>query len=183
MRKILILGHSGSLGKAITEKMKADGHQVSGLSRTDGNFDMEQANARERVVNALDQYDTVMIVANAGFANVEMLYRIWSKWRGRKDKTIVVLGSHITEMYRSFSNLYQIHKIALDAGVKQLQASSPYPNIVLLRPGWVEGTEMGANVEAVKMSPASVAEVIAWTLNEETNRDFRITNVLFEPKK
>lgn len=182
MRKVLILGHSGVVGKAIFDKMVADGHQVKGLSRVDGNFDMEQANARERVTNSLDLYDTLIIVANAGFANVEMLYRAWGKWRGRKDKTIVVLGSHITEMYRNFSNLYQIHKIALDAGVKQLQASSPYPNIVLLRPGWVDGAETGANVEAAKMSPASVAEVISWSL-DDTDRDFRITNVLFEPKK
>ena len=127
MRKVLILGHSGVVGKAISERMIAGGHQVKGLSRVDGNFDMEQANARERVANSLDLYDTLIIVANAGFANVEMLYRAWGKWRGRKDKTIVVLGSHTTEMYRNFSNLYQIHKIALDAGVKQLQASSPYP--------------------------------------------------------
>jgi NAD(P)-dependent dehydrogenase (short-subunit alcohol dehydrogenase family) len=182
MRKILILGHTKGVGKAIAARMTADGHDVKGLSRTDGNFDMEQSNSRERVVNSLDQYDTLMIVANAGFSNVEMLYRAWGKWRGRKDKTIVVIGSHITEAFRNFSSPYQIHKIALDATVKQLQSSSPYPNIVLLRPGWVD-TATSGNVEAAKMSADSVADIVAWTLDENANRDFRITNVLFEPKK
>lgn len=183
MRKVLILGHTKGIGKAIFDRLTSDGHSVKGLSRENGNFNMEQPNSRERVANLLDQYDTLIISANAGWANVEMLYRAWGKWKGRKDKTIVVMGSHITEQPRNFSNLYQIYKISLEAGVKQLQSASPYPNLVLLRPGWVQ-SEMSASVEAAKMSPDSVAEVLAWTLDEETKpRDFRITNVLFEPKK
>lgn len=177
--KILISGHTSGIGLAISQYFSNIGHDITGFSRTNSR-DLNDDNIQNQFAQESLEHDVIIINANVGFNNVHLLYKVYNIIKNQ-DKTIVVLGSRRTEILTSFPMEYQIEKIAIEETARQLQNSSKLPNIVILRPGYVN-TSANNHVTTTQTSPQSVAELLDWILETNKTKDFKILNLLFAPQ-
>jgi len=183
--KITITGHLSGIGKAMYDGFSAQGHEILGIDR-DMVPDLSTA---EGIINCASlTADSDMIIINAydmqdkdklsGFSQTVLLYKMFNLWKG-KDKIIVVIGSLASEMYIPTSSPYIVHKISIDAAVKQLRnINSTRPYILNLKPHYVD-TPMTSYIDNItKMQPTDVFEICDWAIK---NKNF-IYEVSFRSK-
>ena len=66
MKKALIIGASGGIGRALTEHFEAQGVQVTGLSRSADGLDLRDEPSVARVLGALEgTFDTIIVATGA----------------------------------------------------------------------------------------------------------------------
>jgi NADP-dependent 3-hydroxy acid dehydrogenase YdfG len=184
--KITITGHLSGIGKAMYDGFSVQGHEILGIDRDT----IPDLSTDEGIINCASlTADSDMIIINAydmkdkdklsGFSQTVLLYRMFSLWKGQDNKIIVVIGSLASEMHISTSNPYIVHKISIDAAVKQLRnISSTKPYILNLKPHYVD-TPMTSQVNYLtKMQPIDVFEICDWAIK---NKNF-IYDVSFRSK-
>jgi NAD(P)-dependent dehydrogenase (short-subunit alcohol dehydrogenase family) len=176
--KIAITGHTRGIGKAIHDKFVNDGHEVIGLSRSNG-YDLSDSVQREEAFKHIVSSD--MFINNAfvsfreptnhqTFIPIELLFRVHRHWLGKSNKRIFVIGSWSSQFNKLDYDYtgYQIHKFALEKACWTLCLESLYPRIFLLKPGRVD-TAMSANRNGPKMDPEEIANLIDLILKLENN--------------
>ncbi|MBC7739790.1 MAG: SDR family NAD(P)-dependent oxidoreductase, partial [Candidatus Saccharibacteria bacterium] len=66
MKRALIIGHTGGIGRALAARLAADGAEVVGLSRSTDGLDLTDEASVARVIGAQDgQFDLVMVATGA----------------------------------------------------------------------------------------------------------------------
>lgn len=135
--KIAITGHSTGIGQALANLYSAQGHEIVGLSRRDGN------NIRNipKIVELIEPCDMFINNAQAGYAQTELLFEIWNRWQGQP-KQIMLISTMMTisptaTLPGSEMDHYRIQKMALEEACRQLAHKSLHPKITLVRPGSV----------------------------------------------
>lgn len=143
MKKIAITGHTSGIGQSLTQALSAKGHSVVGLSRTNGG-DIRHI---DKILPLIVDCDIFINNAQQDFNQTDLLYTVWNQWRNAPNKHIWCISSMMT-LYSTQSNRddassvqssrYRNQKIALEDACFELQAKSPWPDIVVIRPGPVD---------------------------------------------
>lgn len=157
--KIAITGHTAGIGQALAKVLTARGHEIVGLSKRTG----QNIRVIPKIVDLVKDCDMFINNAQAGYAQTELLYRVWELWQGQPKHiwcistmmTQTPINPEIANMSDSLINEYRNQKIALEDACNQLQFKSAKPNIVIIRPGCV-ATQPG------QVSPWPAADVNEW---------------------
>lgn len=161
--KVAITGGTSGIGKAITEQISSEGHEVVSFSRTTG-FDLKQEGSSVKLGKLANDFDVLINNAYHGMAQVDILYHFFYRWVGQENKTIVCISSGASEVSYQHASEYAVHKTALDKACAQL---SPLfaGRIINIKPGYV-GTPMSAEQvgNKPKLSPEQVAQTVSWVL-------------------
>jgi NADP-dependent 3-hydroxy acid dehydrogenase YdfG len=161
--KIAITGGTSGIGKAITDVISAEGHEVVNFSRATG-FDLRKEGSAFELGKMAKDFDVLINNAYYGMAQVDILYHFYYRWTGLANKTIVCISSLSPEFPYQRPSEYAVHKTALDKACAQL---SPLfaGRIINIKPGLVN-TPMSAEQigDRLALSPVKVAETVSWAL-------------------
>lgn len=139
--KIAITGHSAGIGLALANVLKDRGHEIIGLSRRNG-FNIRNI---PKVVAEIESADIFINNAQAGYAQVELLYAMYEKWKDDRTKHIWCISTEITRTpvipeIPSMNSLqiaeYKNQKVALEEAARYLQYIKGV-NITIIKPGAV----------------------------------------------
>ena len=171
--KIALTGHSKGIGAAVYKDLVDKNYEVFGYSRSNG-WDIKDTN---RVASEIINYDCFINNAHSfqhGWAQTELLRKVWLTWKGDPSKIIITIGSYGTEITQGRDDPYAIYKHALDQTVKQLRATAVNPHMVNIRPSWVDVPRV-AEFNYPKINPQSAADVINFIL--ENRASFRVYDI------
>lgn len=171
--KIALTGHSKGIGAAVFKDLVAKNYEVFGYSRSNG-WDIKDTN---RVANEIASADCFINNAHSfqyGWAQTELLRKVWLLWKDDPSKTIITIGSYGTEFTQRRDHPYTIYKHALDQTVKQLRAAATNPHMVNIRPSWVDVPRV-SEFDDPKIDPQSMADVINFILSN--NASFRVYDI------
>ena len=139
--KIAITGHSSGIGLALAKVLESRGHEIIGLSRRNG-FNIRNI---PTVVSKIESADIFINNAQAGYAQVELLYAMYEKWKDDRTKHIWCISTEITRTpvipeIPSMNSLqiaeYKNQKVALEEAARYLQYIKGV-NITIIKPGAV----------------------------------------------
>ena len=133
--KVAITGGTAGIGLALAKQFEADGHEVLALSRRNGH----NIRSLPKVAGIIESCDMLVNNAQVGFAQTELLFEVWRRWRGQ-NKYIVNVGTQMTDMLvppKEEWDEYIIQKKALDLATRLLEQRSEWPRLMLVRPGSV----------------------------------------------
>jgi nucleoside-diphosphate-sugar epimerase len=131
--KIAVTGHSAGIGQALAKVYEAQGHEVIGLSRRNG----YNIRSLPKVSSMIEPCDMFINNAQVGYAQTELLFEVWRRWRGQ-EKYIVNVGTQMTDLFlppKEEWDEYIIQKKALDLATQLLEQRSEWPRLLLVRPG------------------------------------------------
>jgi nucleoside-diphosphate-sugar epimerase len=131
--KIAITGHSAGIGHALSTIYIAQGHEVVGLSRRNG----YNIRSIPKVAGMIEPCDVFINNAQVGFAQTELMWEVWNRWRGQ-NKTIINISTQMTDNSvapREEWDQYIIQKKALELAHSQCQERSLLPKLILIKPG------------------------------------------------
>jgi NAD(P)-dependent dehydrogenase (short-subunit alcohol dehydrogenase family) len=154
--KIAITGHTAGIGQALANVYAARGHEIVGLSRRSGYNIKIPAKILEQAASC----DMFISNAQAGFAQVELLYKLAAAWQGQRHKRIMVISTASTLCPVSPQpglgmDEYRTQKVALEEAARQLAWQNIGPRLLLVKPGGV-ATQPG------DVSPWPAADVNEW---------------------
>lgn len=158
--KIAITGHTAGIGAAFSRRLQSHGHEIVGISKRDGN------NIRNipKIVEMITPCDLWINNAQSGYAQTELLYKVWESWQGLSEKSIWSISTMMTTDQKSTSmpgmtdvaiSEYKNQKRALEDAFYQLKTRSAAPRMMLIRPGSV-ATKPG------KIPNETSADVDSW---------------------
>jgi hypothetical protein len=130
--KIVITGHTSGVGKYLHEYYTNLGHEVIGMSRSNG-YDI--LNNRDRVIN--DSLDCNLFINNAsdGDSQLELLKKLCTKI-----PNIVTMGSAGTDFVNIWSKQYTLDKIELEKKYKIITLNPNIANTLLIKLSFAETT-------------------------------------------
>ena len=145
--KIAITGHKHGIGKAFAEQLSARGHEIIGISRSDG----ENIRRITHTANLIEPANLFINNAQSNYAQTELLYEVWNRWAlwlpPRHNKWIWNISTQATTIPVDVMGIgapnevdmsqYRTQKIALEEASKQLQYKEAWPKISIIRPGGV----------------------------------------------
>lgn len=140
--KIAITGHSAGIGRSFARRLQGMDHEILGISKRDGN------NIRNipKIVDMILPCNLWINNAQAGYAQTELLYKVWDAWKNQKGKSIWLISTMMTTDLRlpripGMTEIaiaeYKNQKRALEDAFYQLKSLAPYPQMLLIRPGSV----------------------------------------------
>ena len=142
--KIAITGHKHGIGKAFAEQLAARGHEIVGISRSDG----ENIRRIQHTATLIDPCDLFINNATSNFAQTELLYAVYEKWHTlAQQKWIWNISTQMTQSPINNvpegeedlnMSLYRTQKLSLEEASKQLRHKRSNPLISVIRPGAVE---------------------------------------------
>ena len=143
--KIAITGHSEGIGKCIAEILAEQGHEIVGLSRRTGH----NIRSLQKVVGPIVECDWFINNAQAGFAQTELLYKVWYQWHSTNKIIWNISSIMATQDSPQFDmEEYRLQKQTLDQAHYNLKQRSKC-RLVLIRPGKVDTqVECGADFRA-----------------------------------
>lgn len=133
--KIAITGHSAGIGRALVKCFEQKGHEVIGLSRRNG----YNIRSIPKIASVIESCDMFVNNAQVGFAQTELAFEVWRRWRGQT-KYIVNVGTQMTDLLlppKEEWDEYIIQKKALDLATQLMEQRSEWPRMLLVRPGGV----------------------------------------------
>lgn len=131
--KVAITGGTAGIGLALTKQFEADGHEVIALSRRNG----YNIRSLPKITTTIETCDMFINNAQVGYAQTELLFEVWRRWRGQH-KYIVNVGTQMTDLLlppKEEWDEYIIQKKALDLATRLLEQRSEWPRQLLVRPG------------------------------------------------
>ena len=141
--KIAITGHKKGIGKAFAEQLSSRGHEIVGISRSDG----ENIRRVAHTASLIEPCDLFINNAISMYAQTELLFEVWHRWQHsdhthhiwnistkvcewKKDKKINGLTMRDSMQYRN-------QKMALELAHHQLDQQNSNIKMSLIRPGQV----------------------------------------------
>jgi len=140
--KIAITGHTAGIGQAFANILQSRGHDIVGISRRTG------VNIRriEHVATLIEPCDMFINNAQTQYAQTELLYAVWLRWKGKEKKYIWNISTQMTQQPVNGTpdgqddlvmSQYRNQKIALEEASHQLSFKNAWPAISIIRPGGV----------------------------------------------
>lgn len=183
--KIALTGHTSGLGLEIAKIFQENNHEVMGYSKSNG-WDLTDSGVRKRFLEQVDSNSFDCFINNAypygkhntmdGFLQVELLNQVWLKWQKQQGKIIATIGSTTSETVKKHFHPYSVHKNAIDETCKQLRNISSWPQIINIRPGWVD-TRAVKTINVEKCDPKDAAELIYTVITSK----LQIHEIMFGP--
>ena len=141
--KIAITGHKKGIGKSFAEQLSARGHEIVGISRSDG----ENIRRTAHTASLIEPCKLLINNAISFYAQTELLFEVWHRWQPAKEvhyiwnistklcvhtEDIAIQGLTMRE-----SMQYRNQKMALELAHQQLNAQPSNIKMSLIRPGSV----------------------------------------------
>jgi hypothetical protein len=163
--KIAITGHKRGIGQEFAKQLSAQGHDIVGISRSDGE------NIR-RVAHTASLIETCnMFINNAisFYAQTELLFEVWHRWQSsNQDHYIWNISTKLCEQEHDIdikgitfreSMQYRNQKMSLELAHHQLNFQPSNIKMALIRPGDVR-TQIWSDPESITAEDY-VKEVLA----------------------
>lgn len=162
--KIAITGHKKGIGKAFAEQLSVMGHDIVGISRSDG----ENIRRTVHTASLIDPCDLFINNAISFYAQTELLFEVWHRWHlDDKEHHIWNISTRVCEWSQDKqirgltmrqSMEYRNQKMSLELAHRQLCEQDSNIKMQLIRPGSVK-TQTFSEPDA--MSPNDyVAQVL-----------------------
>lgn len=165
--KIAITGHTRGIGKAIADVFSDQGHEIIGLSRSNG-YDIINT---QMIVDAAKDCDVFINNAYHEYEQEKLLKALNIEWKGT-EKTIVSIGSIVTDYPRIEKHLdnqdwpYRNHKRSLRDTFRRVIKFPLSCRLVLISPGATD-TDMIKQHDCVKMNPSEVAKTVRYAVENK----------------
>jgi hypothetical protein len=133
--KIAITGGTAGIGQALSTVLESHGHEVVPLSRRNG----YNIRSLPKIADMIGPCDIFINNAQVGFAQTEILFEMWRRWRGQK-KFIVNIGTKMAlDQYapKGEWDEYFVQKKTLELAQDVLSHRSELPILILERPGGI----------------------------------------------
>lgn len=147
MMKIAITGHKKGIGKAFAEQLSKRGHDIVGISRSDG----ENIRRVVHTASLVEPCDLFINNAISQYAQTELLFEVWHRWQHSDhlhhiwniSTRVCEWGEdkHIPGLTLRESMEYRNQKMALELAHRQLDAQPSKTKMSLIRPGSVNTQE------------------------------------------
>lgn len=148
--KIAITGHTAGIGQAFEKILKSRGHEIVGISRRTG----DNIRRTEHIANLIEPCEMFINNAQTQYAQTELLYAVWQRWKGKEGKYIWNISTQMTEQPVNGTpdgqedivmSQYRNQKIALEEASRQLRFKNIWPCISVIRPNGVATQEQFDN--------------------------------------
>lgn len=168
--RIALTGHTRGIGAAIFAHLTAEGHTVTGYSRTNG-FDISRPEKIAEITKLCSSADVFINNAWQDWSQIDLLYSVFAEWKSL-DRLILNLGSNSGDRTKNYEHKYAISKIALDEACTQLNhVSGSRCRVVNLRPGWVRTERIEAlGVTEPMLAPSDVAKMVQWLIAQPAHQ-------------
>jgi len=172
--KIAITGHTAGIGQAFAKIFESRGHDIVGISRSAG----ENIRRTEHTASLIEPCDLFINNAHTMFAQTELLYAVWKKWRGQQGKYIWNISTQMTEQPINGTpdgqedismSAYRNQKIALEEASRQLRYKDSWPEISIIRPGGVATQKKFDNTNKANVDQWAQNIIDIFSLNENIN--------------
>jgi NADP-dependent 3-hydroxy acid dehydrogenase YdfG len=160
--KMVITGHTRGLGKTLFERFSAD-NEVTGLSRENG-YDLSD-NLSPFII---DNFDVYINNAYSGYAQVELLYRLFHMNKYR-ECSIINIGSVSADGNKDVINEYAVHKAALEKACSQLQLIDTDCKVIHLKLGRMNTQMTDHKRDYPRLDTDYIFDSIDWILNQPKN--------------
>ena len=141
--KIAITGHKQGIGKAFAEQLSARGHEIIGISRSDG----ENIRRTAHTASLIEPCDMLINNAISLYAQTELLFEVWHRWQDIKETHYIWnISTKLCELDHDIdingitlreSMQYRNQKMALELAHYQLNFQPSNIKMSLIRPGSV----------------------------------------------
>jgi len=141
--KIAITGHKKGIGQAFANQLSKRGHQIVGISRSDG----ENIRRTAHTASLIEPCDMFINNAISMYAQTELLFEVWHRWQHSENTHhIWNISTKVCEWTEDIpihgltmrqSMEYRNQKMALELAHNQLLAQPSNINMKLIRPGSV----------------------------------------------
>lgn len=138
--KIAITGHKRGIGKAFAENLAARGHDIVGISRSDG----ENIRRTMHTASLIEPCDMFINNAISQYAQTELLFEVWHRWQHSEEiHHIWNISTRVCErsedkkipgLTMRQSMEYRNEKMALELAHEQLRAQPSNITMTLIRP-------------------------------------------------
>jgi len=145
--KIAITGHKRGIGQEFYKQLGVMGHQLVGISRSDG----ENIMRTMHTASLIEPCDMLINNATSMYAQTELLFEIWHRWQSSEDThhiwniSTAVCGWDVDREIEGLtmreSMQYRNRKTSLELAYKQLQAQPSKIKMKLIRPKSVKTQE------------------------------------------
>jgi hypothetical protein len=141
--KIAITGHKKGIGRAFAQQLSSRGHEIVGISRSDG----ENIRRVAHTASLIEPCDLFINNAISMYAQTELLFEVWHRWQHSEDvHHIWNISTKVCEWAEDMpihgltmrqSMEYRNQKMSLELAHNQLLAQPSKINMRLIRPGSV----------------------------------------------
>jgi len=139
--KIAITGHKQGIGKAFAGQLSARGHEIIGISRSDG----ENIRRTAHTASLIEPCDMLINNAISLYAQTELLFEVWHRWQDIKEiHYIWNISTKLCELDHDIglngitlreSMQYRNQKMSLELAHHQLNFQPSNIKMSLIRPG------------------------------------------------
>lgn len=148
--KIAITGHKKGIGQEFARQLANRGHEIVGISRSDG----ENIRRTAHTASIVQPCDLFINNAISMYAQTELLFEVWHRW---KDSTVTHhvwnISTRLCEsnedkkingLTMRESMEYRNQKMSLELAHRQLNAQQSNTQMKLIRPGGVRTQSFSA---------------------------------------
>tara|TARA_Y100000741_G_scaffold346736_1_gene313382 strand:- start:144 stop:650 length:507 start_codon:yes stop_codon:yes gene_type:complete len=155
--KIAITGHKRGIGRAFAENLAAQGHDIVGISRSDG----ENIRRVAHTASMVEPCDLFINNAISQYAQTELLFEVWHRWQDSKHEHYIWnISTRVCEWKQDKpingltmreSMQYRNQKMSLELAHQQLEQQDSNIKMQLIRPGSVR-TQSFSDPESMSAS-------------------------------
>ncbi len=152
--KIAITGHKKGIGRAFAEQLTARGHEIVGISRSDG----ENIRRVAHTASLIEPCDMLINNAISLYAQTELLFEVWHRWQNIKETHYIWnISTKLCELDHDIdingltlreSMQYRNQKMSLELAHHQLNFQPSNIRMSLVRPGDVR-TQSWSNPDSI----------------------------------
>ena len=142
--RIAITGHKKGIGKAFADQLASLGHEIVGISRSDG----ENIRRTAHTASIIEPCDMLINNAISFYAQTELLFEVWHRWQHSEQEHLIWnISTKVCEWTedKQINGLtlrqtmeYRNQKMALELAHVQLHSQASNITMKLIRPGSVD---------------------------------------------
>ena len=152
--KIAITGHKKGIGQEFTKQLAQQGHDIVGISRSDG----ENIRRVAHTASLIEPCDMLINNAISFYAQTELLFEVWHRWQNIKETHYIWnISTKLCELDHDIdingltlreSMQYRNQKMSLELAHHQLNFQPSNIRMSLIRPGDVR-TQSWSNPDSI----------------------------------